>query len=60
MPTSKPCCIRLVLWHDRSIPWNDARFLNYCTERLLLQRIGGQYRFVHKLLQERLAELGNG
>jgi len=52
--------LRLVLYHERSIPWNYARFLNYCTERLLLQRIGGRYRFVHKLLQERFAELGSG
>jgi DNA polymerase III delta prime subunit len=52
--------LRFILCRDRSIPWNYARFLNYCTERLFLQRVGGRYRFVHKLLQERFAELGNG
>lgn len=35
-------------------PWNYARFLDYCTEQLLLQRVGGGYRFIHRLLQEHL------
>ncbi|MEH2055123.1 MAG: hypothetical protein V7K97_02850 [Nostoc sp.] len=39
------------------IPWNYARFLNYCTDRLFLQRVGGRYRFLHKLLQEHFAQM---
>jgi hypothetical protein len=31
--------------------------LDYCTERLLLQRIGGRYRFMHKLLQDHFAAM---
>jgi len=34
-----------------------ARFLNYCTELTLLQRVGGRYRFIHKLLQDHLAHM---
>jgi hypothetical protein len=49
--------LRLVLFLNGSIPWNYARFLNYCTERLFLQRVGGRYRFIHKLLQDYFAEL---
>lgn len=43
-------CLRLVLTQDHKIPWNYARFLNYCVERRLLQRIGGRYRFIHREL----------
>ncbi|UBF25004.1 hypothetical protein K9N68_25700 [Kovacikia minuta CCNUW1] len=39
-------------------PSNDVRFLDYCTEPLLLQRIGGRDRFIHKLLQDHFAEMG--
>ncbi|WP_026102977.1 hypothetical protein [Pseudanabaena sp. PCC 6802] len=28
-----------------------------CTDRLFLQRVGGRYRFNHKLLQDHFAEL---
>ena len=38
--------LRIVLFFTRFIPWNYARFLNYCTERLFLQRVGGRYRFI--------------
>jgi hypothetical protein len=49
--------LRLVLFSNRAIPWNYARFLNYATERMFLQRIGGRYRFIHKLLQDRFAQM---
>jgi hypothetical protein len=56
--------LRIIFFRNGSIPWNYARFLNYCTdERLFLQRIGGRYRFRHKYLQEHFAnmrELGVG
>jgi hypothetical protein len=50
--------LRLVLHRTNAIPWNYARFLNHCTERLLLQRVGGRYRFIHRLVQERFAATG--
>jgi hypothetical protein len=37
--------LRLILCLRGYIPWNYARFLNYATDRLLLQRVGGRYRF---------------
>jgi hypothetical protein len=45
------------LWHNRYAPPRYDLLLNYCTERLLLQRIGGRYRFMHKLLQDHFANL---
>ena len=49
--------LRCLLYRNGSIPWNYARFLNYSTERMLLQRVGGRYRFIHRLLQEHFAAL---
>jgi hypothetical protein len=49
--------LRLILYRNGYIPWNYARFLNYCTERLFLQRVGGRYRFIHKLLQDHFAQM---
>ncbi|MDR9893797.1 hypothetical protein G7B40_004310 [Aetokthonos hydrillicola Thurmond2011] len=49
--------LRLILYFNGYIPWNYARFLNYCTERLLVQRIGGRYRFIHKMLQDHFAQM---
>ncbi|BAY76665.1 hypothetical protein NIES25_31220 [Nostoc linckia NIES-25] len=48
--------VRLSLCCTNSIPWHYARFLNYATERLLLQRAGGRYRFMHDLLRQSLAQ----
>ena len=49
--------LRLVLYQTNIIPWNYARFLNHCTDRLLLQRVGGRYRFIHRLVQEHFAAM---
>ncbi len=43
--------MRIILFlPGREIPWNYARFLSYCVERRLLQRISGRYRFIHREL----------
>ncbi|MBW4680090.1 MAG: NACHT domain-containing protein [Microcoleus vaginatus WJT46-NPBG5] len=47
--------LRFILWRHGYIPWNYARFLDYATKQLFLQRIGKRYRFTHKLLQEHFA-----
>jgi len=49
--------LRFILYCNGYIPWNYARFLDYCTERLFLQRVGGRYRFIHKLLQDHFAQM---
>ncbi|HYX14411.1 MAG TPA: NACHT domain-containing protein [Nostoc sp.] len=49
--------LRLILYFKGYIPWNYAHFLDYCTERFFLQRIGGRYRFIHKILQDHFAEM---
>nr|WP_255524964.1 NACHT domain-containing protein [Trichocoleus sp. FACHB-591] len=49
--------LRIVLAWNRYAPFRYDLLLNYCTERLLLQRIGGRYRFMHKLLQDHFAKM---
>jgi hypothetical protein len=48
-------CLRFVLWQSGIAPWNLARFLNYCVERRLMQRVGGRYRFLHRELLDHFA-----
>jgi len=43
------------LWCTGAIPWHYVRFLEETTERILLQRVGGGYRFIHPLFQEYFA-----
>jgi transcriptional regulator with XRE-family HTH domain len=51
--------LRLVLWRGGMIPWNCARFLDYCAERIFLRKVGGGYLFVHRLLMEYFASLNS-
>lgn len=53
----KHLSLRIVLFQEGIIPWNYALFLNHCTDRLLLQRVGVRYRFIHRLVQERFAAM---
>jgi serine/threonine protein kinase/GTPase SAR1 family protein len=50
--------LRLILFCKGYIPWNLTRFLNYATDRIFLQRVGGGYIFVHRLLMEHFAQEG--
>jgi hypothetical protein len=38
-------------------PWNYTRFLKYATDRLFLQKVGGGYIFVHRMLMEHFAAM---
>lgn len=49
--------LRLALCLRGQIPWNYARFLDHAIERLFLQRVGGGYIFVHRLLMEHFAQM---
>ncbi|MEL7071698.1 MAG: NACHT domain-containing protein [Cyanobacteria bacterium J06581_3] len=49
--------LRLMLYRMGYAPWNYARFLDYATERLFLQKVGGGYIFVHRMLLEHFAQM---
>lgn len=49
--------LRVVLWGFGVSPFRYAPFLNHATERMILQRVGGRYRFIHDLLREHFAAM---
>jgi hypothetical protein len=49
--------LRFVLWCKGVMPWRYVRFLDYATERLFLQRVGGRYRFLHESLRDHFAAM---
>ncbi|MBD1922988.1 protein kinase [Microcoleus sp. FACHB-831] len=53
----KHFALRLILYCNGYIPWNYARFLDWATERIFLQKVGGGYIFIHRLLLEHFAQL---
>ena len=53
---AKHFILRSILICNRSTPINYVDFLNFATERLILQRVGGRYRFIHDLLRQTLAQ----
>ncbi len=50
--------LRLILIIQGHTPANYARFLDYAVDRIFLQKVGGGYRFIHRLLLEHFAEMG--
>ncbi len=56
IPTIQHFILRMILSSSGYIPWNYAKFLNYSTNRLFLQRVGGSYRFIHDLLRQHFAK----
>ncbi len=53
----KHILLRLILRSLRLIPWNYARFLDYATSCIFLQKVGGGYIFIHRLLLEHFAAM---
>ncbi len=51
----KHFALRCILCWSGNMPWDYAQFLDYCTERLLLEKVGGRYKFIHNLFQKYVA-----
>ncbi|MGD1804031.1 AAA-like domain-containing protein [Dapis sp. BLCC M126] len=49
--------LRVILYFNGYIPWNYARFLDYATQLIFLQKVGGGYIFIHRLLLEHFARM---
>lgn len=49
--------LRLILVIQGHTPRNYARFLDYAVDRIFLQKVGGGYRFIHRLLLEHFADM---
>jgi hypothetical protein len=48
--------LRLIITLNKHLPWNLAPFLDHCAGRIFLQKVGGGYIFIHRLLLEYFAE----
>lgn len=53
----KHLLLRMQLRSLGRMPWNYAHFLDYATSCIFLQKMGGGYIFVHRLLLEHFARL---
>ena len=49
--------LRIILYINNYMPWNYARFLDYATQLIFLQKVGGGYIFIHRLLLEHFARM---
>jgi hypothetical protein len=49
--------LRIILVIQGHIPINYAHFLDYAVDRIFLQKVGGGYRFIHRLLLEHFVEM---
>jgi hypothetical protein len=56
LPFIQHFSLRFIFTCYHLTPWRYIRFLKYCTERRLLQQVGGRYRFIHRELLEHLAK----
>lgn len=55
----KHTLLRVMLTISGATPWNYSKFLDYAVISIFLQRVGGGYMFVHRLLLEHFAALEN-
>ncbi len=49
--------LRLSLYFERNTPCRYAHFLDYATKLIFLQKVGGGYIFIHRLLLEHFAAM---
>jgi len=49
--------LRLILIMQGHMPRDYARFLDYAVDRIFLQKVGGGYRFIHRMLLEHFANM---
>jgi len=60
MAVIKHFILRFIFYRNGYLPWNMVRFLDYAAERIFLQKVGGGYKFIHRLIQEHFASLYHG
>ena len=49
--------LRALLSREPAVPWDLTRLLDLATEKRLMQKAGGGYLFVHRLLRDHLAHM---
>ncbi len=60
-PAGRACIqhltLRIVLHLTGYIPWNYARFLDHAKELIFMQKVGGGYIFINRMLMEHFAQM---
>lgn len=51
-PIIQHLILRMILKTTGYIPYHYSKFLDYAAERIFLQKVGGGYMFIHRVLQE--------
>ena len=54
----KHTLLRIILTLSGTTPWNYRKFLDYAADSIFLQKVGGGYIFMHRLLLEHFASFG--
>jgi hypothetical protein len=49
--------LRFTLWCSGVAPLRYQQFLDHATVRMILQRVGGRYQFIHVLLRDHFAQM---
>lgn len=49
--------LRLIIGFKYKIPRNYTKLLEYATERIFMQKVGGGYIFIHRMLREHFAQI---
>jgi eukaryotic-like serine/threonine-protein kinase len=57
---AKHFLLRLMLWRLGCVPWRLSDFLDHAAGLVLLRKVGGGYVFIHRQMQEHLADRGDG
>ena len=52
--------LRTILWYQGHIPRQFSHFLDYTASLIFLQKVGGGYVFIHRLVMEHFASLKGG
>lgn len=55
----QPFALRIWLARGGRFPWRAVPFLEDCTTRIFLRRVGGGYGFIHRLLLDHFADMGS-
>lgn len=51
--------LRWMLHQKGRIPWNYAKFLDFASDRRLMEKVGGGYVFFHRMLLEHFAQMNH-
>ena len=57
LATMQHLTLRFILYINNRIPYNYSDFLDWASDTIILQKVGGGYIFIHRLLMEYFAQI---